>query len=269
MKKYFLSLIFLLNSLLIIYGQNAQIQNYGSAKSLEGNVYVLVCFISGSNNSWSYNEKLDWFKKYYEAVNWIKDQALNYNVAINFQGGNFGMNADIKLDYGYGTGSGNEDVSMVSKVLREIGYRDSLSFYEFIVNNTNCDNALILIAAKGRGRSYAIACEFSTEDLIYKELHFMEGVMLYDYNEDGNEILSSGIAHELLHLFGAWDLYENFMQSNAIEELALYLFPNSIMLRISQNINELIIDPVTAWLIGWNKYPEPWYDAFNPYSKIR
>ena len=92
----------------------------------------------------------------------------------------------------------------------------------------------------------------------------MEGIMIYDHSEDG-ETPSSGIAHEILHLFGAWDLYENYMQSKAIEELALYLFPNSIMLRISQNINELIIDPVTAWLIGWNKNPESWYEAFNPY----
>ena len=140
-----------------------------------------------------------------------------------------------------------------------------MSFYNFVINNTNCNNALVLVAAKGKGRSYAIACEFNTGDLLYRELHFVEGVMLYEHYEDGNEVPSSGIAHELLHLFGAWDLYENFMQSKAIEELALHLFPNSIMLRISQNINELFIDPVTAWLIGWNKNPESWYDTFNPY----
>ena len=265
MIKHFLLLHFLFNSLFVIFPQNSQIQNYGSAKSLEGNVYVLVCFISNSNNSWSYNEKVNWFAKYYEAANWLKDQALKYNVTVNFQGGNFGLNADIKLDYGYGSGSGNEDVTIVSEVLKEIGYRDSITFYNFIINNTNCNNVLVLIAAKGKGRSYAIAYEFDTEDLQYRELHFMEGVMLYELNEDGNDAPSSGIAHEILHLFGAWDLYENFMQSKAIEELALYLFPNSIMLRISQNINELIIDPVTAWLIGWNKNPESWYDIFNPY----
>ena len=264
MVKHFLLMFFLFNSIFVIYPQNTQIQNYGSAKSLEGNIYVLTCFISDTNSSWSYNEKINWFSKYYEAADWLRDQALNYNVTVNFSGGNFGLNADIKLDYSYGTGSGNEDVSIVSTVLKKIGYRDSLSFYNYVINNTNCNNALVLVAAKGMGRSYAIACEFGTEDLLYRELHFVEGIMLYEFNEDG-EAPSSGIAHEILHLFGAWDLYENFMQSKAIEELALYLFPNSIMLRISQNINELIIDPVTAWLIGWNKNPEAWYDAFNPY----
>ena len=149
MVKYLLLSFFLFSSHLVIYPHNTHNHNIGSAKTLEGNIYVLVCFVSDTDNSWSYNEKIDWFEKYYEAVNWIKNQALNYNVTVNFKGGNFGLNADIKLDYNYGTGSGNEDVTIVSTVLQKVGYKDSLSFYDFVTNNTDCNNALVLIAAKG------------------------------------------------------------------------------------------------------------------------
>ena len=232
---------------------------------MKGNIYILSCFISDSNNEWSYEEKMDIINKYHQALNWLKNQALRYNVTVNFEGGNFGLNTDIKLtNIEYGSGSGNEDVNMVSRVLKKIGYDNSLSFYNWVIGNTNCRNALVLIFVKGKGTGYAMA--FETKDM-NEEDYFVEGVMLYESYLNGYKLASSSIAHEILHLFGAWDFYKTFQQTQDREDKAKELFPNSIMLRTSFNINELYIDDVTAWLIGWKSNTETWYEWFNPYKK--
>ena len=55
-------------------------------------------------------------------------------------------------------------------------------------------------------------------------------------------------------------------QFREMESLAREHFSNSIMHRVDFSINNLSIDPLTAWRIGWNKTPEPWFYALNPFS---
>jgi hypothetical protein len=237
-------------------------QGPGSAKTLKGNIYVLCCFVSDQNHEWSSRDKREIFAKYREAAGWIRNQAAKYNDTVNFTAGSYGMDANIKLDHiQYGTGSRNEDAGIISRVLQEVGYRNSLSFYNWVTRNTNCDNALVLIFVKGRGRGYAVICH--SESTI-KQLDFMEGAVLFEKQSTGAGLSSSSIAHEILHLFGAWDFYRTFEQTQEREDRAKQMFPNSIMLRTSPNIHELTVDRVTAWLIGWKSDPEPWYGWFRP-----
>ncbi len=42
------------------------------------------------------------------------------------------------------------------------------------------------------------------------------------------------------------------------------LFPNAVMLRVSYNINELEICPLTAYLVGLTDEYEKWYWWFQP-----
>ena len=64
------------------------------------------------------------------------------------------------------------------------------------------------------------------------------------------------IAHEFLHLFGAWDLYKSpFLKkrkSYIKKEQAEKLFPNEIMAFSYRNIDSLVISPLTKYLIGWD-----------------
>jgi hypothetical protein len=88
--------------------------------------------------------------------------------------------------------------------------------------------------------------------------------VLYEkYNTNGKLSLSS-IAHEILHLYGAWDLNKNFRTKRKQRTKGKKIFPNSIMLKTSYNINELTIDSLSAWLIGWNQNPKDWYETFRP-----
>ena len=71
------------------------------------------------------------------------------------------------------------------------------------------------------------------------------------------------MAHELLHIFGAWDMYETFRVTKAQMDVASRLYPNSVMLRTSYNPYELTIDPVTGWRIGWCDKPDNSLNFFD------
>ncbi len=67
----------------------------------------------------------------------------------------------------------------------------------------------------------------------------------------------SVIAHEFLHLFGAWDLYITPFEHNKDEvkrkEFAMKEFPNEIMAFAYRGIDSLEISPFTKYCIGWEK----------------
>ena len=237
----------------------------GSALILKGKVYTLSCFISGPEDEWAYQEKLNMLALLKEGQDWIQKQALKNHCSVDFsEGGNFGMKEDIKLPYiERGTASGNESVDWVSKVLYKVGYKSTLELVNWVKHNTSCENLQVIIFVKGQGNGYAMAYG----DEMDKERYFVEGAVLYEKYNGGEKLAASSIAHEILHLYGAWDLYKTFSQSEENEKRAKKLFPNSIMLRTSYNINELIVDELTAWLIGWNTKPEEWYESFRERNK--
>ncbi|CAH0994929.1 hypothetical protein EMA8858_01044 [Emticicia aquatica] len=245
----------------ISLAQNVGRWRAGSGNKLEGKVYTLSCFISGPDDEWSYDEKTEVLKKLDEAHQWLVSQAAKSGVALAFEGGNFGLKKDIKLEQiERGTASGNEKTDLVSVVLKQIGYKNPLSYYEWVKTNTKCRNTQVIIFTKGKGNGYAMPS--STE--MNKELYFVEGAILYEKYLDGQELVPSSIAHEILHIYGAWDLYKTFAQTQERENRARKLFPNSVMLRTSYDSNELEVDEVTAWLIGWNDTPKDWYEWFRP-----
>ena len=243
------------------YGQDIGKWRAGSARKLDNSVYTVSCFISDSSGEWSYEEKFSILNKVTEATKWINQQAAKYNINIHFRNGSFGLTTDIKLpQIERGTASGNERVDLVSIVLAKIGYKSPIDLYNWVITNTKCENVEVILFAKGQGNGYSMA--YSSD--MSKALYFVEGAVLYEKYWNDYELASSSIVHEILHLYGAWDLYKTFQQSQENENRARKFFPDSIMLRTSFNIDELNIDEVTAWLIGWNNAPKDWYELFRP-----
>lgn len=69
------------------------------------------------------------------------------------------------------------------------------------------------------------------------------------------------IAHEFLHLFGAWDLYLSPFDRGIFQRMkkrkAMRKYPNEIMAFAHRDIDSLNLSPLTKYLIGWdNKLAE-------------
>jgi len=256
MRSAFLILIFLL----CIHAPSvAQESGVGSASRLSGKIYVLTVFVE--SDRWSEEEKGKEINKVFEAENWLQRQARRYNVEISFENGAYGQKDPIIIpDFPVGRASGQENTELVSMVLGKIGYRNPLQFLEWVKANTTCDNALVLILSDKSGIGYAMPYISGVDT----EKYTLEGCVLYRTFPNGMPLGSNGVAHEFLHLFGAWDLYHTFQQSKEKADKAQQLFPNDIMLRATYNMDELEIDRLTAWLVGLTTLREPWFDWFKP-----
>ncbi|MES2798856.1 MAG: hypothetical protein V4638_02465 [Bacteroidota bacterium] len=64
------------------------------------------------------------------------------------------------------------------------------------------------------------------------------------------------IAHEFLHLFGAWDLYISPFDRGIVTKMrkrrAMKRYPDEIMAFAYRDIDSLSISPLTRYLIGWD-----------------
>ena len=79
-------------------------------------------------------------------------------------------------------------------------------------------------------------------------------------------LYAATVAHEILHLCGAWDFYEEKgIQDKEHASKAEKLFPKSIMLHESKDIYSCQLDEVTAWLVGIGSKKD-WYVWFQPQS---
>lgn len=261
MKNGFLYALLLLNS--VTFAQNNDKWRAGSAYSLKGKIYVLSVFIATPENDWTKEGKAKTFEIQREACRWIQTQAKKHKQSVSFEEGTFGYEETMMFEtLSGGTGSGKEDVDWVSRVLKKAGYKSALDFNKWVQNNTTCTQSIVLIYANMSGVSYAMACSNEMNE----EKYFNEGCMIYQYYDDAQTkpLCAATIAHEMLHTFGAWDLYTTFAQSSDREKKARSIYPNDIMLRTSYNINELSIGELSAWLIGWVVKEEKWFNWFRP-----
>ena len=229
----------------------------GSAKALEGNIYVFTCYVS--ETGWSDEEVEDFNAMLLEAEEWLVEQARNYGKEVYFQNETAGLVKPLLFDHIVsGTGSGDEPVDLVSKLMPMIGFDNGLDFVKWVHNDTDCDGCLVLMVANKPGRSYSMAFK----DTYSREKYFLEGTMLFTSFEDGMPDCAAGIAHEMCHLFGAEDLYATFLQTEENEARARELFPDDIMLRVSYTISTLKIDCLTGWMVGLTEDMEDWYLDF-------
>lgn len=239
------------------------VERIGSADRLIGNVYSLAIFISTPQNSWNHQDKLKIFQKQKEAESWMVAQAKRYGIRVAFQNGTYGLNKqDISVPNipSYDRGSNEKYKYWVSYLLKLIGYKSPLDLWSWVQKNTNCTNLHIIIYANKTGISYATPFKQGIDANSF----FIEGSILYRYYPSGVELYPASIAHETLHLYDAWDLYNSADQTRDVASKSRQLFPNDIMYRTSANLAQQQVDALTAWRIGWNSKKEPWYDWFKP-----
>ena len=232
----------------------------GSATTLEGSVYAISVFVSTPDAPWDDAAKDRMLARQEIAESWLVRQATEYDVALSFDHGTLGRTSDIVLKHiVQGYGSGDEPVDVVSRILRQAGYSNPSALHGWAARYKQCDHVVVLLYANLTGIGYSMA--FAPE--MDHDLYFLEGTMLYRAYPGGSEMAAASIAHEILHLFGAWDLYETFEQTEDRARKATQLFTDDIMRRTSYDIEELEVGGLTAWRVGWHDEPESYFEWFR------
>ncbi len=245
---------------------NKDCRNLGTAKNLNGKTYVLLLFVSYKTYpNWKPEETKIVYNQIYQAFNWIKLQSKGYGVNNDFSLFVLGEKESIKMDYMVkGPFQGDYSNQILNNAMYAAGYSKNFNFFDYVKQQGDYNNCLVLVCSNSSGRGYALPENLETYQYNVKYGYnpiLLEGCMLFQYYTDGQPLYASTIAHEILHLFGAADLYSVYSDSQLSAKCEKY-FPNSIMHRIGSNFDNLEIDPLTAFLTGLSNKYESWYQEF-------
>ncbi len=263
-KKLGFSSLFLLFSLLpfsFLHAKTGNPKKEGSASHLKGLVVNCMVFISTENNRWTADEKKEVHDQLSMTEEWLINQATEYQVDLSFQQVLL-SEQDISFNsIETGTASGNESVGWANDVMQQLGYKNARQAYRKLSKAHKADNMQLLIFAKADGMSYAMEYKKGMN----KKKYLFETCLIYQKYDNGTPPpMPAVIAHEILHLYGGWDLYPTFAQTKDRYEKAKELYPNDIMLRVDHDMASLEIDKLTAWRLGWNMNTEAIFPWFQP-----
>ncbi len=270
--KKLLSFFILILFIYLVQAQEERLRPFwGSAKDFKGKTLIVNCFVSADHKDWTTDEKNEILTKESKSVEWAKEQALQWKITgLDFTTINLGLEHDIKLNEIKKSTDPNANsrhkVAWVPLVLHAANIPIVSNFYDSVKKANNADNVVVVIFARETGHSFA---EPSHDNNKNGE-RFLEGVVVYRINDyDGSEMRAGTIIHEVLHLFGAWDMYVTKKKTADAKTNAINIFaPRTIMLGHAilpfHELSAINIDPLTAWRIGWSNQYWPWFAAFGP-----
>ena len=122
--------------------------------------------------------------------------------------------------------------------------------YERLLQEYGADGIATCMFVNAPGRSYAIV--YDGEDNV------MESLVMFARNDKGTEEEPAVYAHEILHVFGAHDLYRGEEYSRAVTDYIAASYPDEIMRSVAGEgkISEQI-SRITAYHLGWiDEIPE-------------
>lgn len=224
-------------------------------KFLSGKVYVHCIY--AATTGWSPKSKDRVYACLCEAEEWLKKEVGRYNGHIDFKNGMSGYEENIDLMvHGY---SKFADSHAAEKALKLIGHENIDSFSNWARETHGCDHCIIILFTRCPGRSYASGQEYKIGNRYYNG-HCVCCVK----SRNGYPLYASSVAHEILHCFGAKDLYQTGNKPAEVVELAEKMYSGEIMINTKSNINENHISEFTAWCVGLS---DAWKEEFRIFLK--
>jgi len=245
----------------------------GSADDLQGKVLVVTIFLNDSSSYWTYEEENAVKDRIEIAGNFIEDSASYYGKTVDVISDE-GNNADLSYEFEYsGTVSDFDTLDENALDPYQESLLDAISSgipSEQLIQKYNAGSIAYVGVVNKNGRSYAYPYD---ED--YGADYYNECCCLFFTDETyGDEEPPAVYAHEIMHLFGAEDLYEgtdatyNELSSGQYDYI-VNNYPNEIMYttydengysvqgRVSNEVSD-----ITAYYLGWiDTLPTGFLDA--------
>ena len=199
-------------------------RHMGSVKSLIGSVDVIVFFVNDSQSIWTERDKAKYKASQKAAMKYILWKARERGIPLQIR--NAYVDATLRMVC---TPDNYQD--WTNAIIRKYGASDIFTYqhkHEFV---KQCTEAPILFVLNKPFRSSALSVDWHAR--MYGELAIIS-----------SQCTEHTIAHELLHQFGAMDLY----YPPEVKKLVDRMNYTSIM-----DSHSMHIDDLTAYLIGWSE----------------
>ncbi|MCL1913729.1 MAG: hypothetical protein FWG10_07625 [Eubacteriaceae bacterium] len=226
-------------------------QNAGSSKRLIGKCMLFNVFFNDKESAWDPEAQASLQSLQNEAFRYLESQAAFYGQDLSISSTNAG-NAEY-FDIGIAIPIGDEWDFWADDFFKEsTSYGSVNNFLEGLkAGYPGYDNYGIIMNVNKKGHSYSLICDPFYEE---HENFYAERIVAFHSTDETYEfaLSSATIAHELLHLFGAVDLYFPFDWDSERIQLAFTYFPFELMRYLPMDdINDAYISVFTAFRIGW------------------
>lgn len=215
----------------------------GSAKYLEGRNLLYSLFVDTPQSTWNDEEKEVTLLNLNRAALYIEETAQEYGqeteLVCDWQE-NEKLTGRAAVDFDIA-----DDKDFLDRLDQEIGvWVESLVDYEAMMEEYDAEGIALLVFVNNPGTSYAIV--YDGMDNPKESVVFFAGEPPAVY------------AHEILHLFGAHDLYQDAEYTKEITDYLQEAYPSEIMRTVTGRKGEIFeetivntVSPVTAYHLGW------------------
>lgn len=215
----------------------------GSAKYLEGRNLLYSLFVDTPQSTWSPEEKAETLKNLNRAASYIEETAREYGRETE-------LVCDWQADEAL-TGSASvdfeiaDDQDFMDRLDEEIGvWTEDIVDYDGLTAEYQAEGIAMLVFVNNPGTSYAI---------VYDGVDNPKESVIFFAEEP-----PAVYAHEILHLFGAHDLYQGAEYSREITDYIEDAYPMEIMRTVTGGKGKALEDaivntvsPLTAYHLGW------------------
>lgn len=238
--------------------------HHGSAEVLRGRVLTVSIFVADAYESWSPEDKREMVQKTKMAQNFIRREARDWGVDVTFENLELGLVRDVRyaLPPTHHITGGR---IWVRELLKSMAVTDLEDWVDGLRKRHDVEQVHLAVFPKATGRSYALDYNAAVakwredEDKYDDEL---ESTIIYARNILGQVEDATTIAHEILHLYGARDLYESSRFARDRHLVARSQYKDDVMLT-NGYIWALKIQDYTAWLLGWSSCKRSWFDMLT------
>ena len=214
----------------------------GSASVLDGSIYVYNVFLSDSQSQWTEEEKASVRKRLHLAFDFIVRQGRQHDKDIIFveeYAEDLTLPLPIPVD-------AHADPRWTEFAIAQSASESPEALVRRIRRQTEVDNVILALHVNKASLSYNLAYYQGVANR-----YTAERMICFSAYPDGRVTSAATYAHEILHLFGAGDLYFPYDDTPIRKERAARLFPNDVMYRVDYDLNQLDVGAFTAYRVGW------------------
>ncbi|MCX5675093.1 MAG: hypothetical protein NTX87_08800 [Planctomycetota bacterium] len=221
---------------------HASRRNNGSAAVLRGRVLLYHIWAEDAGSSWTAAGQAEVRDRVRAAIGFLNHWAGVHGVDLAFieeTAGRARSGSEIPTDM-------FADPVWTQRLIESAGAGDGNRFVADLKQRHQADGVLFVIHVNKAASSYHLS--------FYDGMHPIyaaERIVCFSSYPDRTPTCAASYAHEILHAFGAGELYFPFDRTDERATLAKGLFPNDIMCRVDRTIAALNIGPFTAYRIGW------------------
>ena len=236
--------------------------NIGTCWDLSQDAAIVVLFASDDESSWDQDSISYVCREVEAAAQFIRDAAAAYGYELTLPVCYYTDNANRRIHYDGVIMTGGEKLDALENIAKNWGFRDKWHMHETLQDYLEMEQLAYIVVHNKEGFCFAQSDSHMGGLTDWSQPEYCVLSMSY---ANGWVNQAESYVHELLHLFGAQDLYRKDINGSVYSAdraaLAMRLCPGEVMLCNAWDIRESEISGFTAYCVGLIDFLPANYDC--------